>query len=185
MMGSQELFFDLPSFARKHLGGCIENLHLTEGKLNGGGMTLSNNHCHIFLYNQEDTVGFDFAAQNTPLRKFDLRTFLDAIIEGGSANHFPAWPRNMAREDKFRGCLDAFKKLLETGAMKAPLSGDFSWQSKYDEFAAEENRLVLALAKLPRSMVAETIPIYRKQLASDLTWMDDVRRILAEQESKS
>lgn len=184
-MGSQNAFFDLPSFARKHLRSSIENFQLIEGKLDGGGVTLSNQHCQIYLYNQDDTVGFDFAPLDATPRKFDLRTFLDAIIEGGTAKHFPAWPRSTPREDKFRGCLDAFQTLVEAGAMDAPLAGDFSWISKYDEFAAEESRLIQALAKLPRSMGSETIPIYRKQLASDLSWMDDVRRILAEQESKS
>ena len=179
-MGSQNIFYDLPSFARKHLRSCIENFQLIEGKLDGGGVTLSNQYCRIFLYNQEDTVGFDFASMDATTRKFDLRTFLDAIIEGGAAKHFPVWPRNTPQEDKFRGCLDAFQKLVEAGAMNAPLSGDFSWILRYDEFASEEQRLDKVLATLPMSRDSETIPIYRKQLASDLTWMDDVRRILAE-----
>lgn len=182
-MGSMNVYFDLPSFARKHLKGCIDTFHLIEGKLGGERTTLSNQLCTIYLSNLEDVVGFDFAPIDSPERKFDLRTFLNAIIAGGAARHFPAWPRNMPKEEKFRACLDAFAELVNAGAMDAPLSGDFSWSTKYDEFEAEHDRLENILAAFPMSKDSETIPIYQKRMAFDLTWMDDVKRFLAEQGS--
>lgn len=185
-MNNRNVFFSLGSYAREYMASSIQKFGLVEGDAPGGLMTLSNANCIIFLENVENNyVGFDFASKAIPEVKFDLGFYLDAEVEGGSRKHCPHSPREWKDEAKFIYFLKAFDTLLMAGVLDAPLAGDFSWEPSFRGFVAEFKRLDSILTGFSRVKHPESRSIRQKRDLFDLTWMDDVRRILSEQESKS
>lgn len=185
-MSSQNTYLDLPSFARKYLADAISHHNLQEGHAGGGIFTLSSTHCIIYLENVESNfVGFDFASSQLPEVKYDLGFYLDSMVAGGSATHCPKPPREWNDEDKFVHYLKAFNSIILNGNLDMPLRGDFAWRNKYDAFVADYKHLASVLTNLSRGNLNGVMSMLQKRNAFDLTWMDDVRRILAEQESKS
>ena len=185
-MSSQNTYFDLPSFVNRYMVESIEKCHFLQGKGHGDVLTRTNSHCIIYLQNFGEGVGFAFAAIADPETEFSLSEYLDAFVEGGRQKYWPKPPQGMDNEQKFINDLLAFNLVLTSETLAMPLSGDFSWIPKLTAYNEEYSRLGQELTRLE---VIDEHPecddIWRKNLNGDLTWMDDVRRILVEQESKS
>jgi hypothetical protein len=185
-MGDRNLFFSLGSYVREYMGECIQKYALVEGDGPGGVMTLSNAHCIISLEDiDENYVRFDFASTLAPDVQYSLPDFLDVAVEGGTFKHRPKPSDDWDSEAQFKHYVVTYNTLLLAGAMDAPLSGDFSWAPRVAEYLAEEKELGSRLLEIRKSQHPESSVIWRKRSNYDLTWMDDVRRILAEQESQS
>ncbi len=163
----------------------IEKYQFLQGKGYGDVLTLSNTQCIIYLQNFGEGVGFSFAAVADPETKFSLGSYLDAFVAGGKIGLCPKLPKGLDFEQKFIHDLQGFNTVLTSEALAAPLSGDFTWSPKYLAFTSELEMLGRELNNLLDINEDEYMPIWRRKRDGDLTWMDDVRRILAEKESKS
>lgn len=185
-MSSQNTFFDLPSFVNRYMVEGIEKYQFIQGKGSGDVLTLTNAYCIIELKNFGEGVGFAFAAISDPETKFSLGEFLNAFVEGGRQKYWPKPPQGMDLEQKFINDLLAFNLVLTSEILALPLGGDFSWSPKLASFKEEFSRLSQALTRLEIiDEHPESDAIWKKKSDGDLTWMDDVRRILAEQEAQS
>ncbi len=185
-MGSPNTYFDLPSFVNRYMVEGIEKYKFLQGKGYGDVLNLSNSHCIIELQNFGEGVGFAFAAISDPETKFSLGEYLNAFVEGGRQKYWPKPPQGMDFQQKFINDLLAFNLVLTSETLAAPLAGDFSWVPKLAAFNEEFSRLSKELTRLEIvDEHPESDAIWNKKSDGDLTWMDDVRRILAEQESKS
>jgi hypothetical protein len=184
-MNYGNVFLSLSSYVREYMGECIQKYALVEGNAPGGVMTLGNAHCIIYLENiDSDYVRFDFASALAPEVQYSLTDFLDVAVEGGTFKHRPKPADDWDGEAQFKHYV-TYNALIVAGAMDAPLSGDFSWAPKVAAFLAEEERLNDQYQDLDEAEHPEAYSIWQKRKNYDLTWMDDVRRIVAEQESKS
>ncbi len=184
-MSSENTHFDLPSFVNRYMLEGIEKYHFLQGRRNGDVVTLSNPHCIIYLQNFGEGIGFKFAAIGDPETKFSLSKYLDAFVDGGKQGNCPEPPQELDLEQQFVYVLKGFNSVLISDKLAAPLDGDFSWVPKQKAFNEEYERLDLKLDDLLEIDESEYFPIWVKKDDGDPTWMDDVRRILAEQESKS
>lgn len=184
-MSSLNTFFDLRSFANHYMAESIEKHHFLQGKGYGDVLTLSNPHCIIYLQNFGEGIGFKFAAIGDPEIKFSLSKYLDAFVEGGRQKYWPEPPQALEIEKQFIHTLQCFNVVLKSEILAAPLGGDFSWASRLKEFDDEYQRLANELNDLVYLEHPEGIALFEKRSNGDLTWMNDVTRILAEQESKS
>ncbi|MBK9451004.1 MAG: hypothetical protein IPN95_16675 [Bacteroidetes bacterium] len=185
-MNPQNTYFDLASFVNRYMVESIDKYHFLQGKGHGDILTLTNSHCIIYLQNFGEGVGFSFAAISDPETEFSLSEYLDAFVQGGRQKYWPKPPQDIDLEQKLIDDMLAFNLVLTSEVLALPLAGDFSWSSKLTAYNEEYSRLGQELTRLE---VIDEHPecdaIWRKNLNGDLTWMDDVRRILAEQESKS
>lgn len=185
-MNSQNTYFDLPSFVKRYMVEGIEKYNFVLGKGYGDIVTLTNSHCIIELQNFGEGVGFAFGAISDPETKVSLGEFLNAFVEGGRKKYWPESPQGIELEQKFIDDMLAFNLVLTSEILAAPLSGDFSWIPKLAAYNEEYSRLSQELSRLEIiDEHPESDAIWSKKLNGDLTWMDDVRRILAEQDSQS
>jgi hypothetical protein len=88
-------------------------------------------------------------------------------------------------QQMFTNDILAFNLVVTSEILALPLGGDFSWVPKLKAFNEEYERLDLELDNLLEINEAEYDPIWIKKRNGDPTWMDDVKRILAEQEPES
>jgi len=184
-MDSQNTYFDLASFVNRYMAESIERYQFHQEKGFGDILTLSNPKCIIYLQNFGEGVGFSFASKELPDVKHHLTEYLDALMEGGYYRYCPKAPEGLGREESFVRMLRGYNGALMADALAAPLGGDFSWVEKLVAFNEECERLVGELHNLLDLENPEGDAIWEKRSNGDLTWMDDVRRILAEQESQS
>jgi hypothetical protein len=185
-MNPQNTYFDLPSFVNRYMAESIEKYHFDQEKGYGDVLLLSNPHCIIFLQNFGEGVGFSFSSKELPDVKHHLTEYLDAMMEGGYYRYCPKAPEGLGMEESFVRMLRGYNGALMADALAAPLGGDFSWVEKLVAYNEERARLGQELTRLEViDEHPESDAIWHKKLNGDLTWMDDVRRILAEQESKS
>jgi hypothetical protein len=177
-------YFDMTTYAQKYLGPVIDKFDLrVEPK--GGDLTwLLNNDCLIQLQNiDNDYVRFEFCSPSKPEELWEFAEYLDCQFEGRGMQLRPLPPRNYDAEAKFIFMLEKYNELLLEGYFDIPLSGDFTWGPRYLALQLETRRLSIARGRLERQGHPEADSILVKELAGDLTWMQDVKRILAEQGS--
>jgi hypothetical protein len=179
-MRTYDEFWSLESYVREYMRPSIQAFGLVAGAAPDGLMTLSNAHCIIYLELATNYyVGFSFASQSTPETRFSLGFYLDALVEGGCAKACPLPKRKWEVEAKFVHFLKSYDGLIIAGSLDAPLLGNFGWESNYRYFVEEYQRLASELSYLSASNHPEAISLLRKRMVFDLSWMDDVRRIVA------
>jgi hypothetical protein len=130
-------------------------------------------------------VRFEFWSPTNEGAVFEFSDYLDCAYSMRSSELRPLPPKDIPSEEKFVQMLKTYDKLLCEGYFQAPLSGDFSWAPSYQAMLEEVEHLSLVRYRLQKAGHPEAKAILHKKLNGDGTWMDDVRRILAEQESKS
>lgn len=184
-MNPLNISFDLPSFANHYMREGIEKYQFIQGKGFGDVLTLSNANCIIYIQNFGEGLGFSFAASGDPETQFSLSRYLDAFVEGGRGKYWPEPPQALEFEQQFIHSLKCFNVILTSEVLSPPLGGDFSWVSRLKAFEDEYRRLANELNDLVILEHSEGNALFEKRMNGDLTWMDDVRRILAEQESES
>lgn len=179
-MSSYDQFLSLESYVREYMRSSMQAFGLVAGDAPDGLLTLSNAHCIIYLeIAKVYCVGFTFASQRAPEARFNLGFYLDALVEGGSAKCCPPPQKKWEVEAKFVHFLKAYDGLILAGSLNAPLLGDFGWEADYNCFVDEYQRLASELSNLSASDHPEAMPLLRKRMAFDLSWMEDVRRIVA------
>jgi hypothetical protein len=178
-MRTYDEFWSLESYVREYMRPSIQAFGLVAGAAPDGLMTLSNAHCIIYLDRVgSEYVGFTFASQGSPETRFGLGLYLDAVVDGGAAVHCPFPEKELEVEAKFVHYLTSFDGLIVAGALDAPLLGDFGWAGNYRRFVDKYQRLATELSYLSAMEHPEAVALLRKRLAFDLSWMEDVRRIL-------
>jgi hypothetical protein len=177
-------YFDMTSYAQKYMAQAIAKAGLTVTSKGGDMVWLQNDDCQIQLQNiDNDYVRFEFCSPSKPEELWEFADYLDCQFEGRGMQLRPLPPRDFDAESKFVFMLEKYNELLLGGYFDIPLSGDFTWAPKYLAHQAEYRRLGIERGKLGRQGHPEAEAILDKKLAGDPTWMDDVRRILAEQGS--
>lgn len=184
-MNPRNTSFDLPSFANRCMREGIEKYQFLQGKGFGDVLTLSNPHCIIYIQNFGEGLGFSFAASADPDTKFSLSMYLNAFVKGGRGKYWPEPSQALEFEQQFIHSLECFNVILTSAILSSPLSGDFSWVSRLKAFEDEYEMLADNLNDLVYLEHPEGNALFEKRMCGDLTWMDEVRRILAEQESQS
>ncbi len=185
-MHPEHVGYDLPSFVGGYLQEAIQELGLSQGSGPGGAVTLYNENCILRITSNGPGVTFSLANATDPSQSYDLGDYLDAMVEGGYFRYFPMQPQGtdglILHQESFKG----FNNVLTSGVLSAPLKGDFAWIAEVVAMEEEDTRLSDELTRLEEiDEHPESEAIWDKKLAGDPTWMDDVKRILAEQESKS
>lgn len=166
------------------LADVVAKYGLKYGTGYGGVTTLSNPHCILFLNEVETTVSFSFAIAVTPEKRYSVLDYLMVIVPDG-VRRFPLRaPTSVEGEERVVQEIKLIRDVLSSGVMDRLLQGDQSWVVRIEEFNAEYERLENQSYDLSREGHPEAATIRQKRRALDLTWMDDVRRILAGQESK-
>ncbi len=167
------------------LADMVAKHELQYGTANGGVTTLNNAYCILYFNVVETSVGVKFAFSNAPEKQYGVLDFLLAIVPDGGRKYPLHVPDSVTGENRVKQEIGLIRDVLASGVMDAVLQGDKSWIPTFEMFSAEYDRLHdLSLGELLEDHPEED-RIWLKQKAFDLTWMDDVRRILAEQESKS
>lgn len=138
--------------------------------------------CTIRLANIDNVyVRFEFWNPANPEEVFTLHNYLNCAYNHRGLELSPNMPRDLPEEEQFTGCLRNYDRLLCEGYFDAPLSGDHSWVPRYHAMLQEITELSIARLDLQMAGHPEAISILDKELDGDPSWMDDVRRILAEQ----
>jgi len=184
-MHPESTHFGIEPYAPEILDKAIARYCLNFGTMPGGVTTLGNKHCTLLLSDVEGSVVFKFSVESEPGITFSPFTFLRAIAVGGVAAHPLNAPDSLEGEERIKAELCLINEMIESRVFDRPLSGDTEWIVRYREFEAEFGRLNSARFFPPIKGHPDENSIYEKKCKDDLTWMDDVRRILAEQESKS
>lgn len=182
-MSSQNTYFDLPSFVSRYMLEGIEKYHFLQGRRNGDVVTLTNPHCIIYLQNFGEGIGFKFAAIADPETKFSLSKYLDAFVDGGRQKYCPEPPQGLDLEKQFVLVLQGYNAVLTSKALAVPLSGDFTWVPNLISFNVEYEMLEGHLFDLIDLEHPDGLALRKKWSIGDLTWMQDVKRILSEQGS--
>lgn len=178
-------FFDMTTYAEKFLADAVQKLAFSVTRKGGDFALLQNGHCIIHLQNiDNDYVRFEFASSLVPDKLWEFADYLDCVTNGKAWTLRPLPPDDLGPEGKFVFMLQKYNELMIGGYFDAPSSGDFSWIP--DLIAREElfKSLSSKLFALRQGGHPEAKAINFKKLDGDPTWMDDVRRILAEQEAK-
>jgi hypothetical protein len=176
--------FDMASYAQKHMAPAIEKFGLTLVRRGGDVAWLQNVHCTIRLENVDnDYVRFEFHRADNLEEIWEFADFLDCMYEWRGMQLRPLPPDDFDNEGKFVFMLEKYNELIVAGYFDAPLVGDFSWGAKYKEAQAEYKRLSTERFRLEEKGHPEAKAIQKKRLNGDPTWMDDVKRILAAQET--
>jgi hypothetical protein len=183
---NRNVFFSLRSFVMEYLGDSMKRYGLVAASGPNGTTTLSNAHCIIYLENIDNNyVRFDFASVAKPETQFSLPDYLNAVVEGGAAKHRPKPSRQLPEEEQFRHYLKSYATILEAGLLEAPLAGDFSWEPSFRAFRAEYERVQSLLVDLVEAKHPEAQSLLKKMYDYDISWMDDVERIIEKQSPKS
>jgi hypothetical protein len=173
------------SYTAQYMADCIAKCGLELHGKPGGDALLVNGRCTIRFGNVDnDFVSFQFWNPANEVEIYSFANYLDCAYDHRGLELSPNMPRDIPAEEQFVGCLKNYDRLLCEGYFDAPLSGDFSWVPAYHAMLAEEERLSIARLDLEDAGHPEAEAILKKEIAGDPTWMDDVRRILAEQEPK-
>lgn len=178
-------YFDMASYAQKYMAPAIAKAGLQMTSKGGDMAWLQNGHCTIQLQNiDNDYVRFEFCDPQRPDELWEFADYLDCMYEGRGRILRPLPPRDIDREAQFIFMLEKYNELMLGGYFDLPLAGDFSWAPQYAAFQEEYKRLASARFALEEAGHPEAEAIWDKKHDGDPTWMDDVRRILAEQEPK-
>ena len=181
-----DTYFNLESYIQSRMADAIAKHGLVLGKGNGGLATLSNAHVVAEFENIDNNyVRFNFFQPAQPEIKFEFAEFLDACFDERSKELRPLPPKEWENERQLNFMLDNYNSLILEGYFSKPISGDYSWLQKYLDLKEENDRLSKARANLRRANHPEAKAIFAKRMDGDPTWKDDVKRILAEQNSKS
>lgn len=167
------------------LADVVAKYGLKYGKAFGGVTTLSNAHCILYLDEVETSVMVSFAMATAPDKKFGVLDFLILMVPDGGRKYPLHVSYSIVGEERVKLEIGLFRDVLASGVLDAVLGGDESWIPSFEELGKEYDRLKSLTYSPPFTEHLERPQIRRKQREFDLTWMDDVRRILAEQESQS
>jgi hypothetical protein len=179
------IHFGIEPYAPEILAEVIARYGLDFGTMHGGVTTLGNQHCTLLLSDVEGSVVFKFSIEGATGTTYSPFTFLRAVVAGGVAAHPLNAPDSVQGEERIKAELHLINKMIESGVFDVVLNGNKDWIPKYQQFEREYGRLNSARFFPPIKGHPEENSIYEKKNNDDLTWMDDVKRILAEQESKS
>ncbi|MFN8394214.1 MAG: hypothetical protein U0176_06005 [Bacteroidia bacterium] len=165
------------------LAEVVAKHELVYGSAYGGITTLSNAHCILYLNEVETSVTINFALASAPEKKYGVLDFLMAMVPDGARKYPLHVSDTVIGEDRVKQELGLIRDVLASGVMDCVLKGDQSWIPMLEEFNAEYDRLYYILLDPPLDEHPEKPIIRRKQAEYDLSWMDDVKRLLAEAES--
>ena len=179
------MHFGIKPYASEILAKEIDKYGLSFGTAYGGITTLYNGNCTLLLVDVEGAVVLQFSVAGDEDTRYNPFTYLNALVPGGASQHPLIAFEKAPGEERIKIELDRIRQVLSSGAFDPVLHGEKEWISAYLSFEAEYERLDTLRYLPPLLGHPEEVAIRKKKGSYDLTWMDDVRRILAEQESQS
>jgi hypothetical protein len=176
---------DMVSFTAQFMATSIERKDLDLSGVPGEVAWLKRAGCTVRLTNiDNDYVRFEFWSPTNEAQVFEFLDYLNCVYELRGRELRPLPPKELNPEEKFEAMLKTYDKLLCEGYFDVPLAGDFGWVPSYHAMLSEMKKLSLVRLDLEDAGHPEAEAILLKEIRSDYSWMDDVRRILAEQEAK-
>lgn len=179
------IHFGIKPYASEILSDAIARFGLKFGTAYGGVTTLGNEHCTLLISDVEGSLSIKFSMAISPEITYSPFTYLNALVPGGAVK-YPLIASDCAPgEEKIKLELGMIGSAISSGAFDPVLIGERDWIPQYMSFEAEYERLDNLRFHPPIKGHPEETSIRKKVRNDDLTWMDDVRRILAELESQS